>query len=328
MNSFGRIFRLSIFGESHGISVGILIDGCPAGIEISVDDFMPYLNRRKAGKKGSTPRIEDDIPQIISGVFDGRTSGSPMLLSFPNNNTRSSDYKEVKSTPRPGHSDFVAQKKYNGFNDYRGGGHFSGRLTLGIVAAGVMAKKIFPQLDIQAKLIEVGGQKDIDKAVDEALKSGDSIGGLIECKISNIPVGLGEPFFDKVESLIAHLIFAIPATKGLEFGSGFQSAKMTGSQHNDIIINKDGETKTNNSGGINGGITNGNELVFRVAIKPTSSIQKNQKSYDFKENKLKDLSVKGRHDACIALRTPVIIESIAAIVLTDLLMIHRGIRNN
>ncbi len=328
MNSFGRIFRLSIFGESHGISVGVLIDGCPAGIETSVDDFMPYLNRRKAGKKGSTPRIEDDIPQIISGVFDGRTSGSPMLISFPNNNTRSSDYKEVKNTPRPGHSDFVAQKKYNGFNDYRGGGHFSGRLTLGIVAAGVMAKKIFPQLNIQAKLIEAGGQKDIDKAVDEALKSGDSIGGLIECKINNIPVGLGEPFFDKVESLIAHLIFAIPATKGLEFGSGFQSAKMTGSQHNDIIINKDGETKTNNAGGINGGITNGNELVFRVAIKPTSSIQKNQKSYDFNENKLKDLSVKGRHDACIAIRTPVIIESIAAIVLTDLLMIHRGIQNN
>ncbi len=328
MNSFGRIFRLSIFGESHGISVGVLIDGCPAGIETSVDDFMPYLNRRKAGKKGSTPRIEDDIPQIISGVFDGRTSGSPMLISFPNNNTRSSDYKEVKNTPRPGHSDFVAQKKYNGFNDYRGGGHFSGRLTLGIVAAGVMAKKIFPQLNIQAKLIEAGGQKDIDKAVDETLKSGDSIGGLIECKINNIPVGLGEPFFDKVESLIAHLIFAIPATKGLEFGSGFQSAKMTGSQHNDIIINKDGETKTNNAGGINGGITNGNELVFRVAIKPTSSIQKNQKSYDFNENKLKDLSVKGRHDACIAIRTPVIIESIAAIVLTDLLMIHRGIQNN
>lgn len=326
MNSFGRIFRLSIFGESHGISVGVLIDGCPAGIDASVEDFMPDLNRRKAGKKGSTPRIEDDKPQIISGVFNGKTSGSPILLSFPNNNTRSSDYKEVKSTPRPGHSDFVAHKKYKGFNDYRGGGHFSGRLTLGIVAAGVMAKKIFPQLEIHARLIEVGGQKNIDKAVDEALKSGDSIGGLIECKVRNIPVGLGEPFFDKVESLIAHLIFAIPATKGLEFGSGFQSAKMMGSQHNDVIINKEGKTKTNNAGGINGGIANGNELVFRVAIKPTSSIQKNQKSYDFNEDRLKDLSVKGRHDACIALRAPVIIESAAAIVLTDLLLIHRGIQ--
>jgi len=324
MDSFGRIFRIHIFGESHGKAVGVIIDGCPAGIAITEADFDDDLNRRKAGGKGTTPRIEDDLPKIVSGVFEAKTSGSPITILFDNNNIRSSDYSQVKKTPRPGHSDFTALTKYKGFNDYRGGGHFSGRITLGIVAAGVLAKKILSNVRFEAKLLEVGGQTNIEKAVDEALKAGDSIGGLIECKVSNLPIGLGEPFFDKVEALIAHLVFAIPATKGLEFGSGFKAPKMTGSEHNDIILNEKGTTETNNAGGVNGGLTNGNTLIFRVAVKPTSSIQKNQLTYDLEKDAITQLSVKGRHDACIALRMPVIMEAAAAIVLADLLMIDKN----
>ena len=324
MDSFGRIFRIHIFGESHGKAVGVIIDGCPAGIAITEADFDDDLNRRKAGGKGTTPRIEDDLPKIVSGVFEAKTSGSPITILFDNNNIRSSDYSQVKKTPRRGHSDFTALTKYKGFNDYRGGGHFSGRITLGIVAAGVLAKKILKDVLFEAKLLEAGGNTNIEEAVDEALKAGDSIGGLIECKVSNLPIGLGEHFFDKVEALIAHLVFAIPATKGLEFGSGFKAPKMTGSEHNDIILNEKGTTETNNAGGVNGGLTNGNTLIFRVAVKPTSSIQKNQLTYDLEKDAITQLSVKGRHDACIALRMPVIMEAAAAIVLADLLMIDKN----
>ncbi|MCK5776567.1 MAG: chorismate synthase [Bacteroidales bacterium] len=324
MNSFGKIFRISIFGESHGPSVGILIDGCPAGIPVCVKDFEKDLSKRKAGKKGTTPRIEDDKPRILSGVFNDKTSGSPINLTFDNNNTRSGDYAATKDIPRPGHSDFTALKKYQGFNDYRGGGHFSGRITLGIVAAGVLAKKILQNVEFSTVLLEAGGNPNIDESINQALEEGDSIGGLIKCEIKNLPIGLGEPFFDKVESRIAQIIFAIPATKGLEFGSGFESAKMKGSKHNDIILNKDGETATNNSGGANGGLTNGNPFVFRVAVKPTSSIHKAQKSFSVKAEKLEMLNVKGRHDACIALRMPVIIEAAAAIVLADLLLVNKA----
>jgi len=327
MNSFGKIFRVNIFGESHGPAVGVTIDGCPPGLDISESLFEKDLNRRKAGGKGTTSRIEDDKPKILSGVFEGKTSGSPLTILFENNNVRSSDYSKVKKTPRPGHSDFTALTKYKGFNDYRGGGHFSGRLTLGIVAAGVIAKKILKDVHFDTHLIEAGGTSNIQEAIEEALKTGDSIGGLIECRVDNLPVGLGEPFFDKTEALIAHLIFAIPATKALEFGSGFQSAKMSGSEHNDVILNKEGTTATNHAGGINGGLTNGNQLVFRVAVKPTSSIQKNQKTYNIEKGIVSDLSVKGRHDACIALRMPVIIEAAAAIVLADLLMTNHGIHH-
>jgi chorismate synthase len=324
VNFNNLIFRIHIFGESHGKAVGVIIDGCPAGIAITEADFDDDLNRRKAGGKGTTPRIEDDLPKIVSGVFEAKTSGSPITILFDNNNIRSSDYSQVKKTPRRGHSDFTALTKYKGFNDYRGGGHFSGRITLGIVAAGVLAKKILKDVLFEAKLLEAGGNTNIEEAVDEALKAGDSIGGLIECKVSNLPIGLGEPFFDKVEALIAHLVFAIPATKGLEFGSGFKAPKMTGSEHNDIILNEKGTTETNNAGGVNGGLTNGNTLIFRVAVKPTSSIQKNQLTYDLEKDAITQLSVKGRHDACIALRMPVIMEAAAAIVLADLLMIDKN----
>lgn len=324
MNNFGRIFRLSIFGESHGKGVGITIDGCPAGIPLTEDDLMHDLSRRKAGARGTTPRIEKDLPAILSGTFDGKTTGAPLIILFRNKNTKSKDYSNLLDSPRPGHADFVAQHKFGKNNDYTGGGHFSGRITLGIVAAGVVAKKILGKVNIDAKLTEIGGRTDFDAAIEEALLEHDSIGGIVECKANNLPIGYGEPFFDSVESLISHLIFAIPATKGIEFGSGFGAAKMKGSEHNDNFVDETGKTETNHAGGINGGITNGNELVFRVAIKPTSSIGKVQNTMNFAKGKVEELLIEGRHDACIALRIPVIIEAATAIALADLKLIDKA----
>jgi chorismate synthase len=321
MNSTGRIFRLGIFGESHGSGIGVTIDGCPPGIPLDTDDFNEDLGRRRAGRKGTTPRIEDDLPEIISGLFNGHTTGAPLTILFRNRNVRSEDYADLRETPRPGHSDFVAYKRYKGFNDYRGGGHFSGRLTLCLVAAGVVAKKLISPVETKAVLISAGGEKDIEKAVANALEEGDSIGGLVECRATNIPVGWGEPFFDSVESVIAHLAFAIPAIKGVEFGSGFSAASMKGSAHNDPITDEKGSTATNNAGGISGGLTNGNELVFRIAVKPTSSISISQSTYSIKAGKVEQLKIKGRHDACIALRVPVVLEAITAIALADLKML-------
>lgn len=321
MNTFGQIFRISIFGESHGKSVGVTVDGCPPGIDLCEEDMLEDLARRQAGAKGTTPRKEKDLPEIISGVFNGKTTGAPITVVFRNENTRSKDYSQLKVVPRPGHADFVALKKYKGFNDYRGGGHFSGRLTLALVAAGVIAKKIIPQVKIAAKLIEAGGQNNIEKAVDEALKKRESIGGIVTCSAKGIPIGWGEPFFDSIEAVISHLVFSIPAIKGIEFGSGFQAAKMTGSEHNDEIIDPEGRTKTNHAGGINGGISNGNELVFRVAVKPTSSISLPQETINLKTRQTEQLKIKGRHDACIALRVPVVLEAVTAIALADFKLI-------
>jgi chorismate synthase len=326
MNNFGRIFRLSIFGESHGKGVGITIDGGPAGIPLTEEDLMHDLGRRKAGARGTTPRIEKDLPAILSGTFDGKTTGAPIIILFRNKNTKSKDYSNLLDSPRPGHADFVAQHKFGSHNDYTGGGHFSGRITLGIVAAGVVAKKILGNAKIEARLTEIGGRTDFDAAIEEALQEHDSIGGIVECKANNLPIGYGEPFFDSVESMISHLIFAIPATKGIEFGSGFAAAKMKGSEHNDNFIDEKGRTETNHAGGINGGITNGNELVFRVAIKPTSSIGKTQNTMNFAKGKVEELLIEGRHDACIALRIPVIIEAAAAIALADLKLLDQARR--
>jgi chorismate synthase len=323
MNTFGRIFCVEIYGESHGPEVGVIIDGCPAGIEISLNDFLFDLKRRQAGAKGTTTRIESDFPIIKSGIFNGKTTGSPILISFENNNQNSKDYSEFKDLPRPGHADFTAFKKFKGYNDYRGGGHFSGRLTVALTAAGVIAKKIIGNIKINAKLIEAGGTADIDLAIEEAINRGDSIGGIIECRANNLPVGLGEPFFDSVESLISHIIFSIPAVKGIEFGSGFNAAKMYGSQHNDPIIDESGKTSTNNAGGINGGLTNGNELVFRIAIKPTSSIKQQQSTINLQTGETASFTIQGRHDACIALRVPPVAEAATAIVLADLILINR-----
>jgi chorismate synthase len=325
MNSFGRIFKISIFGESHGLLVGITIDGCPAGIELSADDMLPDLERRKAGATGTTPRKEEDTPRFLSGVFNGHTTGAPLTIVFDNNNTRSVDYEAIKNTPRPGHADFVLNKKHNGFNDYRGGGHSSGRLTTAVVAAGVVAKKLLGNVKVSAELIEAGGNTDIEAAIQKALEQQDSIGGLILCSVSGLPIGLGEPFFDSVESVISHLVFSIPAVKGIEFGAGFVATKMTGSQHNDSIIDATGKTATNNAGGINGGITNGNELKFNVAIKPTSSTPKEQQTWNENSASVEVFVAKGRHDLCIALRAPVVIEAATAIALADLLMINKAL---
>ncbi len=320
MNSFGKIFRLEIFGESHGDGCGVLLDGVPPGIPLVESDFLPDLKRRQAGAKGTTPRVESDLPYLKSGVFNGFTTGAPLLIFFENNNTKSKDYSNLVRQPRPGHSDFVAYKKYKGYNDYRGGGHFSGRLTLALVAAGVIAKKIASPISFSAALIEAGGNSNIEEAIDWAIESKNSIGGIIESTTTNIPIGLGEPFFDSVESIIAHLVFAIPATKGVEFGSGFASAKMTGLEHNDNILDSSGKTETNHAAGINGGITNGNDFYFRVAIKPTSSIHQVQNTVNLETGKVEELMIVGRHDVCIALRAPVVVEAITAIAFADLFL--------
>ncbi|MGC9344060.1 MAG: chorismate synthase [Bacteroidales bacterium] len=326
MNSFGRFFRVSVYGESHGNSVGVIIDGCPAGLELSENDLAADLSRRKSGAKGTTPRKESDLPHFMSGVFNGYTTGAPVNIQFENSNTRSSDYLKLRETPRPGHADFVATRKFGGFEDFRGGGHFSGRLTLALVAAGVIAKKLLNEIKINAKLIEAGGISDIEKAIDRAMEEEDSIGGIVECKVDNLPIGLGEPFFDSVESLISHAVFAIPAIKGIEFGSGFEASRMKGSEHNDNIISTEGETETNHAGGINGGLANGNQLIFRIAVKPTSSTSKSQNTLNIKTGKVEELKVEGRHDRCIALRVPPVLEGVVAIVLADLMLMEGKIQ--
>ncbi len=320
MNSFGKVFRVSIFGESHGESVGIVIDGCPAGVSLKHSDFKTDFSRRKSGAKGTTPRREADVPRIMSGVFNERTTGAPIMIIFDNSNVRSKDYSNLKQTPRPGHADFTAQQKFGGYQDYRGGGHFSGRLTLGLVASGVIAKKIIKPMKITGTILEIGDSHDIDAAIEKAITQKDSIGGIIECRIEEVPVTLGEPFFDSMESVLSHMIFSIPAIKGIEFGSGFQAAKMRGSEHNDNIIAGDGTTETNHAGGINGGITNGNEIIFRVAVKPTSSTHQSQRTMNLKSGKMEDLVIEGRHDTCIALRVPVVVEAAAAVVMADFLL--------
>ena len=329
MNSFGRIFRLSIFGESHGEAVGVVLDGVPAGMALHENDFTTALERRKGGGRGTTPRVEDDRPEFVSGLFNGYTTGAPLTIFFRNTKARSADYDKQKDIPRPGHADMVAQQKFNSYNDYRGGGHFSGRLTVCLVAAGVVAKKIIQQLEpgikINADVIELAGEKDVDKGLDKAIAQKNSAGGLVECHINYVPVGLGEPFFDSFESVLSHLMFAIPAIKGIEFGAGFGLKDMYGAEANDAIVHSDGRTKTNHAGGINGGITNGNDVIFRVVVKPASSTPAVQHSLNISSGEMEDFSIKGRHDLAIALRVPVITEACAAIVLLDFLMIHKAI---
>ena len=330
MNSFGRIFRIHIFGESHGESAGMVIDGCPAGLSLVVDDFLPDMERRKGGtQKGTTPRQEEDLPIFKSGIFNNITTGAPITILFENKNIRSSDYEKQRAVPRPGHADFVAHKKFGGFEDYRGSGHFSGRLTVALVAAGVVAKKLLnsgksgsEKISVESSILEIGGEKDLEKGLQKAIDAKDSIGGIIECRTAGLPVGLGEPFFDSAESLISHIVFAIPAVRGIEFGTGFPAAKMFGSEHNDAIENTNGHTRTNHAGGIVGGLTNGNELVFRIAIKPTSSTPKEQNTLNWETGRVENFSVKGRHDLCIALRVPVILEAVTAIALADLMMLE------
>ena len=375
MNTIGRKYRVSIFGESHGEIIGVVLDGVPAGLELSVEDFEQDILRRKSGAKGTTPRIEDDEPQIVSGVYEGHTTGAPLTIVFKNSNTKSSDYSQFAAMPRPGHADLTAALKWDDCQDPRGGGHFSGRLTLPVVAAGVVAKKILqdatildetPVGPINARIVELGG---IDlstalvidevagahaeemtgetlemtgataleaakvaeasagelpaawqEAIDKAVKEGDSLGAVVECSVPYIDPGYGEPFWDSVESVLAHAVFAIPGVRGLEFGDGFEAARMKGSQHNDPY-GPDGRPTKNGAGGVNGGITNGAALTFRVAFKPTASISKAQQTFNFETGEMDTLQVKGRHDACFALRTPVVVEAMTAIVLADLVTI-------
>jgi chorismate synthase len=331
MNSFGSFFRVHIFGESHGPSVGISIDGCPAGIDITAEDFLVDITRRQGGTQpGTTPRKEADLPIFVTGIFNNITTGAPLTIIFENNNTRSGDYEKQRAVPRPGHADFTASQKFGGHEDFRGGGHFSGRLTVCLVAAGVVAKKILAlasnTISCEATLKEVGGETNIEKGITKAIEAGDSVGGIVECVVKNLPVGLGEPFFNAAESLISHAVFAIPAIKGIEFGTGFAAAKMFGSEHNDAIQNKDGQTLTNHAGGIVGGITNGNDLVFRIAVKPTSSTPKPQQTFNSITETIETFSVKGRHDLCIALRVPVVLEAVTAMVLADLLLIEQKVK--
>ncbi len=327
MNSFGHIFRVSVFGESHGELVGVTIDGCPAGLSLSAGDLQPDLERRKGGKgKGTTPRKEDDIPLFKSGIFNGKTTGFPITILFENKNTRSEDYEKQRSIPRPGHADWVAHQKFGGHEDYRGGGHFSARLTTGIVAAGAIAKKLMRGITITSSVIEIGGEKDLEKGLQKAIDAKDSVGGIVECVVTGMPAGLGEPYFDSLESILSHSLFTIPAVKGVEFGAGFAAARMFGSEHNDSIQDMQGKTRTNYAGGIVGGISNGNDLVFRIAIKPTSSTPKEQESLNWDTEQLERFSIKGRHDLCVALRAPVIVEAMTAIVIADCMLLEQRIK--
>ena len=360
MNTLGRKFRVSIFGESHGELIGVVLDGVPAGLELSEHDFQQDILRRKSGAKGTTPRIEADSPMIVSGVFEGHTTGAPLTITFKKTNTHSSDYELFAAMPRPGHADLTAALKWDDCQDPRGGGHFSGRMTLPVVAAGVVAKKILedatildetPVRGINARIIELGGialgevrVSDVagdseaasvyvdasesklpaawQDAIDKAMNEGDSLGAVVECVVPYVDPGYGEPFWDSVESQVAHAVFAIPGVRGIEFGDGFAAAQMKGSEHNDPI-GEDGRPLKNGAGGINGGITNGAPIVFRVAFKPTSSIRKGQQTFNFATGQMDELVVPGRHDACFALRAPVVVEAMTAIALADLVLMAR-----
>lgn len=317
MNTFGQKFKLSIFGESHAPKLGIEISGCPSGIGIRKEDFKQLIERRKSGKEGTTKRTESDVPKILSGIVNGLTNGEVIRIEFDNVNIHPEHYTQFKEIPRPGHADLTARQRYGDEIEQSGGGIFSGRMTLPLVAAGVIAMKTIPSIQFKANVISVNGSTDIENEVKKALDEGDSIGGIVECIVTGVPAGLGDPFFNSVESMISHLAFSIPGIKGIEFGSGFESAIMKGSDHNDPIIDIKGKTLSNFAGGINGGITNGNDIIFRVAIKPASSIARQQKSINIKTGIMETFSITGRHDTCIALRVPPVIEAIAAIVLAD-----------
>jgi chorismate synthase len=317
MDRFGQHFTMDIFGASHAPSVGVTLRGVPASLPLAADDFTADLLRRKSGAKGTTPRIEADLPEID----DRRSSDGTLTITFANRNYRDGDYEDFTDIPRPGHADFVALAKYGSLRN----GWFSGRMTLPIVAAGVIAKKLIAPLHIEAQLLEVGGipftdTEAVDQALDIALREGDSLGGIIECRCTGVPVGLGEPFFDPLESLLAHALFAIPGIRGVEFGDGFSAARMKGSAHNDPIVDAAGHTARNGAGGINGGISNGNPVVFRIAAKPTSSIRKAQHTFDFARGEMVDYSIPGRHDVCFALRVPPVVEAVTACVFADLML--------
>ena len=320
-NSFGERFRVTLYGASHAPQIGIRIDGVPSGMPLSVEDFEEDLSRRRAGAKGTTARRETDTPIIVSGVAEGVTTGETLEIAFLNSDTRSQDYSQFEHHPRPSHVDLTARCKYGPEFDLRGGGIFSGRMTAVLVAAGVVAKRMLSQVSFTSHIVEIGGERNPERfseVVSAAQADGDSVGGVIECCVEGVERGVGEPYFDSVESVIAHLLFSVPAVKGVEFGSGFEGVRLRGSERNDMIINAEGKTLTNNEGGINGGVANGNPIVVRVAIKPTPSISREQMTYDFERGEVAPLVIKGRHDACITLRAGVVVEAVVAMALADL----------
>ena len=347
-DNIGKLFTITSFGESHGGCVGVIIDGCPAGLAVTGDDIQKEVDRRRPKSSISTARNEPEIVEILSGINDGRTTGAPICLLVWNTDVDSSVYEKIKSLPRPGHADYTNFVKYGGFNDYRGGGRSSGRITAGFVMAGAIAKKLLASIGIEvlAHTIEIGGIKAIEKGYDEiketveintlrcadpeaaeemmkviekARAEGDSVGGIIECFAINIPAGLGEPVFDTMEGDLAKAMFSIPAVKGIEFGSGFSSARKKGSENNDPFRIKKGKviTATNNAGGILGGISNGMPVVLRVVVKPTPSISKKQDTVDLKTMTDSIIEISGRHDACIVPRAVPVVEAMVAVTITD-----------
>lgn len=329
MNTYGTLFKITLYGESHQPSIGVVIDGMPAGIPIYPDLIRADMLKRQPGAIGTTPRKEDDDVVITSGVFNGYSTGSPIHLMIQNNNVRSQDYDHLKKQPRPGHADFVAEVKYGGFQDHRGGGRFSGRLTAALVAAGAIAKMTIP-FKLSHELISVGTLKDLTKLdayLDEIASQGDSVGGIIQLKATEMIVGLGEPFFNKLDAEIGKMMLSIPSVKAVEIGTGFEGASWLGSQFNDEILDQEGHTKTNHSGGITGGISNGNDLIVKVMIKPTSSIQKTQNTFHFGTQEVEKLDVAGRHDVCIARRAGIVLENVLAIVLADQYLMYKAYRH-
>lgn len=322
-NSFGNIFRLTIFGASHAESVGITIEGAPKGIALSEELFRADLDRRRPTLSGETSRKEEDKP-IIEGLSpEGKTTGETITISFKNSDKRSKDYSHLRVHPRPSHADLVQLRKYGDDADIAGGGMASGRMTVALVAAGVVAKEILKGANFSTHLVSVNGVSDssqFNNIITTAAHDGDSVGGVVECRVKGIKPTLGEPFFDSAESLISHLLFSIPGVKGVEFGDGFAGTAKRGSERNDLIADASGATYTNNEGGINGGITNGNDIIVRVAIKPTPSISKAQNTYNFESEATTPLTIGGRHDACIARRAVIVVEAMVAVALADLLL--------
>jgi len=350
-NSLGKVFTVTSFGESHGPVVGAIVDGCPAGLPLTEADIQDEVDKRKPGATGTTSRIEDDKVEILSGIFNGKTTGAPLCLLIHNKDVDSSAYEEIKSLPRPGHADYTAFMKYGGFNDYRGGGRFSGRITATFVMAGAVARKLLANLNVEilAHTVEIGGIRanpaGIDEIREKAAKSqlrcadttaaeemselidrvqveGNSIGGIVECIALNVPTGVGEPVFDTIEGELAKALFAIPAIKGIEFGSGFRVAKERGSENNDPFTVNMGEivTITNNSGGILGGISNGMPVVVRAAVKPTPSISRPQQTVNLQNMENTTIEIKGRHDTCIVPRAVAVVEAMVAVTLCDLVL--------
>lgn len=326
MNSFGQRFKVMLYGESHQPAIGAVVEGLIPGTVIDEDRIREDLQRRNPEAIGTTPRKEPDRFTITSGVFEGKATGSPIHITIPNENVQSKDYSHLKQHFRPGHADFVAHHKYLGFHDHRGGGRFSGRLTAPLVAAGSLAKMMLPY-DFSHELVQVGSLTDmtkLDEYLSDIASQGDSVGGIIEVTVRDLPVGLGEPMFGKIEALIAQTLFSMPAVKGVEFGTGFRGITKKGSEFNDVLLDDKGTTKTNHSGGTSGGLSNGNPLIVRIFVKPTSSIKKTQETYAHHTGQTEVLDIKGRHDVCIARRTGIVMENVIAIVLADLTLLNHS----